>query len=103
MFYEVLAYLVLFLCVLAVGYIGGLLHAWGLRRIAVDLDYRVSDLEVRVNREVKIRAAEAGNKAKAEDRRLEEWAAEQQAASSTSAKSSFPSLMDWRNLKMKSG
>lgn len=50
-----------------------LLFRWDSRRFQLDLDYRLSDLEGRVNREVKIRANEASRK----DRNIEKDLLEQ--------------------------
>lgn len=64
------------------GIVGGIfaniLQRWTLHRITLDLDYRLSDLEGRVNREVKIRAgSEVAVRKKAEQMILD--AAKEQA------------------------
>lgn len=65
--------LVLLFCVLggfAAGYFGHTLFSWGMRREMLDLDYRLSDLEGRVSREVKIRAAEKSNRSQSLDKEI---------------------------------
>jgi hypothetical protein len=62
------------------------------------LEYRVVDLEERVVREVKIRAAKASVDKREESDRMTKWAEEQM---SVAADPKQLSLKDWRTLKMK--
>lgn len=67
------AFIVLILCILsglASGWLGSMAKNASLRRDITDHDYRLSDLEGRVNREVKIRAQQASTKAKDLDREI---------------------------------
>lgn len=52
------------------------LTKWGLSRFALELDYRISDLEARVSREVKVRAQANSVKSRKENQSLDDWAAE---------------------------
>lgn len=73
-----------------------LLSKWGQTRFLVELEYRITDLEGRVNREVKIRAGAKGVEAKNKADDLVEWAKEQ-AVPEKAVSSNF---MDWRRAKM---
>lgn len=85
---------------------GALTHwvfRWGHARDIAELQYRVEDLEGRVLRETRIRAADKSVSARNSNQRLDEWAAEQIEGSNPSKKSSVGSFMDWRWNKMKGG
>lgn len=82
------------------GGIGGaclaVLTKWGQTRFIVELEYRLDDLEGRVNREVKIRAGAKGTEARNKADDLVEWAKDQQ------PQPNVPGLnyLDWRKSKM---
>lgn len=63
------------------GLVGGMVFAvpftWALRRYLVELEYRVTDQEGRVNREVKKRAQEMSIDKRKENETLDEWAKKQ--------------------------
>lgn len=81
------------------GFLGGWLAVfvfrWDLRRVSLGLEYRLTDLEGRVNREVKLRAAEASHKSRTSDRDLLEQI---EAAKKTPA---APSLQEWTASRFK--
>jgi len=86
--------LMLILCVFggfAAGYFGSMAFSASLRRDVTDHDYRLADLEGRVNREVKIRAQQASTKAKDLDREIIALA-----NSAEVSKDNGFSLQDWR-------
>lgn len=64
------AVIVPFLCGISGVALSLLLFRWDSRRFQLDLDYRLSDLEGRVNREVKIRANEASRKDRSIEKEL---------------------------------
>ena len=82
------------------GLVGGMCFAlpfnWGLRRFLVELEYRVSDQEGRVNREVKKRAQEASIEKRKENTDLDDWAREHKSGS-TSLVPSGHKFNDWWN------
>lgn len=89
------------------GFAGGalstLLIRWTLHRAALDLDYRLSDLEGRVNREVKIRAGvQTANKKKFEEEILEKISQESKAQNQTGVGPS-PNLASWIQSKYRKG
>lgn len=61
-------------CGLGAGALGGALTYWALLRLLRMLEYRLSDVEERVVREVKIRAAEKSLQNRKQETGLEEWA-----------------------------
>lgn len=60
--FDFVALFLAFVCGIAGGGLSYLVFHWGHIRFQLGLDYRLSDLEGRVSREVKIRAAEAHQK-----------------------------------------
>ena len=62
------------LCGFIGGACGGVLTKWTLTRFTVSLEYRVAELEERVNREVKKRAQEASQEVKKGNKDLIDWA-----------------------------
>ncbi len=76
------------------GVVGAFLTKWTLVRFLMELEYRLSDVEGRVSREVKIRANQESQKTK---KNLDEWIAP---AESEAAASPVPVFRDWYKKKM---
>lgn len=66
-----------FLLGLGLGAVIATLSKWGLSRYALELDYRLSDLESRLSSEVKKRANEKSISARNANTSLDEWAKQQ--------------------------
>jgi len=97
---PIYADILLVLACFAAGWLGQVAKYRALRRDALDVDYRLSDLEGRVGREVKIRAGQAGQKALSEDKALLEWAKEQVQAPTPTTGPTLKPLHEWRREKM---
>ena len=67
------------------------------RAVLLDLDYRLADLEGRVNREVKIRAGQDRQKGKRLDEEILDAA---RTAPATATPAAFPDLLAWRKERM---
>jgi len=93
------ALILIFLMSLVAGACGAMLLNWGYRRSALELEYRLSDLEARLNREVKIRAATESHTSPNRGKDLKEWASGQGDVSSPQA---LPAMdfKSWRKQKM---
>lgn len=89
-------------CFLA-GWVAGALKLWGLHRRTSALEYDVADLEGRVTREVKIRSGQAGQRQKAADTELLEWAKEQPQTPVAPPGPTLKPLHEWRRDKMTGG
>lgn len=88
------AVLVPFFCGISGTALALMFFRWDSRRFQLDLDYRLSDLEGRVNREVKIRANEASRK----DRSIEKELLSQIEQTKSTPKMD---LQSWTNAKYK--
>jgi len=97
---PIYADLLLVLACFVAGWCGGALKLWALRRTTLDLDYRLSDLEGRVVREVKIRAGAKGQEAKQSDQDLKQWAIEAVGTSPQPTGPTLKPLHEWRRDKM---
>lgn len=86
------------ICGFAGGSIGFLLLNWGLLRVYLGLEYRLSDLEGKVIRETKIRASEMSRSGKSVDREILKEIAEQAGTQKTGL-----TLENWRKSKFNSG
>ncbi len=93
----------LIVCCFAAGWIGGYLKSWGLVRVSVDLDYRLTDLEGRVNREVKIRAGQETQRKRNVDQDLQNWAVEAAGKPEKPQGVSVLPFPEWYRSKMKGG
>lgn len=85
------------------GFVGaGLFHAvfnWGLYRMALTFDYRLTDLEGRVTRETKIRASAASKSKKEKEEEL--LANAQNVLAGQNPGGSMPTLEQWKQQKFK--
>lgn len=81
------------LCGLIAGGCAALFTTWALKRFTIELEYRLADVEDRVTREVKKRAAEASNAKQKVDQTLEEWAKGQKNPSENSFTNWYKSKM----------
>lgn len=97
---PIYADILLVLACFIAGYCGGAFKVWALRRTTLDIDYRLSDLEGRVVREVKIRAGSAGQKALKEDQALLDWAKENTETPAHQTGPTLKPLHEWRRDKM---
>ena len=83
------------------GFVGaGIFHAvfnWGLYRMALSFDYRLTDLEGRVTRETKIRASAASKSKKEREEELMEAAHQTLSGQQVM----FPNLQQWKQQKFK--
>lgn len=100
---EILGFLLLSLCGFVAGYLGAMLKFWGLRRVSIDLSFRMEELEGRLLREIKARAGDAGRRAKDDQRRLEDWARETAEAPAPAGGVVAPAFKDWFKSKMAGG
>jgi len=85
------------------GWVAATLKVWGLGRRTTELEYRLQDIEGRVTREVKIRSGQAGQRQKASDAELSDWAKEQVQPPAPSVGPTLKPLQDWRRDRMTGG
>jgi len=95
--------ILLVVCCFAAGWVAATLKVWGLTRRTASLEYDVADLEGRVTREVKIRSGQAGQRAKAADAELLDWAKEQPQAPTPTTGPALKPLHEWRRDHMTGG
>lgn len=88
-------YVVLVLCCFVAAWSGAALKTWHLRRVYLELEYRLADLEGRVTREVKIRAGAEARKNRAVDEEILLAAAEQPSALPQNEQQ-IPPFLQWR-------
>lgn len=92
----IFAILVPIICGALAGLCAAVLHKWTQTRFLVELEYRLDDIEGRVNREVKIRAGAKGTEARKQTDDLVEWAKD-----NTPQANLVPqNFKDWRLSKM---
>ena len=75
--WQLFGILLQIVCGIVGGFFSFLLLNWGLARVCLDLRYRLTDLEGKVLREVKIRASEMSRSGKNVERELLKEIAEQ--------------------------
>jgi len=95
--------ILLVLTCFAAGWVAAALKVWGLGRRTTELEYRLEDIEGRVTREVKIRSGQAGQRQKAADTELSDWAKEQVQTPTPSPGPTLKPLQDWRRDRMTGG
>ena len=93
--WQITALLLQIICSFAGGVVAYVLLNWAMTRFQLGLEYRLSDLEGRVNREVKIRASEASRGKKGTDQEL----LDQIKAETVPQGSGMPTLFDWTRSK----
>lgn len=98
---QLTAFLVPFFIGLTCGALIAALSKWGLSRFALDLDYRLGDLEGRLNREVKVRAQKDSITSRKKNDSVDEWA--QLNAQAQQPQQPFATdFAQWRKSKMSS-
>lgn len=69
---AILLYILLQIVIgIVAGYVGARFRTWTLQRYVLEIDYRLTDLIGRLNREIKIRAGDAGRNVRTRDREFD--------------------------------